>query len=308
MKTGTVSIVINCYNGSVFLREAIDSIIKQTYLNWEIIFWDNQSTDNSAEIVQSYKDSRIRYIFAPTHTKLGEARYLAVNQCQGEYISFLDTDDVYYPDNLDRKIEFLERETADVVYGGAVYISKSGEEIGRHLPRYKSGMLFESLLYQFDIEVASMMIRRSALIEDNLNFDERIYGSEEYDLLLNLSVQHRFAVINQSLSRVRIHISSLTYAVMEKWALDRRLTLNKIVDRYPGVKEKFPNAFREAFARADYYEVRWLVHVGRRREAVEIMKKISLADWRYFLLLILLKAGPSLWLFIHKFAPSSRRC
>lgn len=307
MKPGTVSIVINCYNGSVFLREAIDSVIKQNYLNWEIIFWDNQSTDNSAEIIRSYKDSRICYFFAPTHTKLGEARYLAVNQCQGEYISFLDTDDVYYPDNLDRKIEFLERETADVVYGGAVYISKSGEEIGRHVPRYKSGMLFESFLYQFDIEVASMMIRRSALIEDNLNFDKRIYGSEEYDLLLNLSVQHRFAVINQSLSRVRIHVSSLTYAVMEKWALDRRLTLNKIVDHYPGVKEKFPNAFREAFARADYYEVRWLVHEGRLQEAVKIIKKIALVDWRYFLLFILLKAGPSLWLFIHKFAPSSRR-
>ena len=236
MKNGLVSIIINCYNGSLFVRQAVESVLSQTYSKWEVVFWDNQSTDDSASIVKSYKDSRIRYILAPQHTKLGEARYLAVNQCQGEYISFLDTDDVYYPDNLERKIEFIERETADVVYGGVVYISKSGEEIGRRLPRYKSGMLFESLLYQFDVEVASIMIRRSALVEDNLNFDERIYGSEEYDLILNLSVNHRFAVISQSISKVRLHSASLTTGVIDKWALDRRLTINKIINRYPGLK------------------------------------------------------------------------
>ena len=306
MKNGLVSIVVNCFNGSVFLREAIDSIINQTYRNWEIVFWDNQSTDNSAEIVHSYKDSRIRYIFAPTHTKLGEARYLAVNQCQGEYISFLDTDDVYYPDNLERKIEFVERETADVVYGGVVYISKSGEQIGRRLPRYKSGMLFKSFLYQFDVEVASMMIRRSALIGENLNFDPRIYGSEEYDLILNLSVQHRFAVISQSISKVRLHSSSLTAVVIDKWAFDRRLTLNKIIRLHSGIEEKFPSAFKEAFARADYYEARWLVHVGRLQDAASVMKKIALVNWRYFLLFYSLKTSPPLWRLLHQHLPSSR--
>ena len=306
MKNGLVSIIINCYNGSLFVRQAVESVLSQTYSKWEVVFWDNQSTDDSASIVKSYKDSRIRYILAPQHTKLGEARYLAVNQCQGEYISFLDTDDVYYPDNLERKIEFIERETADVVYGGVVYISKSGEEIGRRLPRYKSGMLFESLLYQFDVEVASIMIRRSALVEENLNFDPRIYGSEEYDLLLRLSVRRRFAIVNQSISKVRIHILSLTNAVMEKWAMDRRLTLNKIIESDPRLKNQFKNAFKEAFARADYYEARWLIHVGRLQDAVRVMRKIALVNCRYFILYLLLKARPNLWFFIHKLARSNR--
>jgi len=307
MKNGLISIIINCYNGSLFVRQAVESVLSQTYSNWEVVFWDNQSTDDSASIVKSYKDSRIRYILAPQHTKLGEARYLAVNQCRGEYISFIDTDDVYFPDNLERKIEFIERETADVVYGGVVYISKSGEQIGRRLPRYKSGMLFKSFLYQFDVEVASMMIRRSALIGENLNFDPRIYGSEEYDLILNLSVQHRFAVISQSISKVRLHSSSLTAVVIDKWALDRRLTLNKIIRLHSGIEEKFPNAFKEAFARADYYEARWLVHVGRLQDATSVMKKISLVNWRYFLLFYSLKARPSLWFFFHKLARSWRQ-
>ena len=306
MKNGLVSIIVNCFNGSLFVRQAVESVLSQTYSNWEVVFWDNQSTDDSAFIVKSYKDSRIRYILAPQHTKLGEARYLAVNQCKGEYISFIDTDDVYYPENLERKIEFIERETADVVYGGVVYISKTGEKIGRRLPRYKSGMLFKSFLYQFDVEVASMMVRRSALIEENLNFDTRIYGSEEYDLILNLSVQHRFAVINQSISKVRLHSASLTTGVIDKWAFDRRLTLNKIINRHPGLKEKFPNAFKEAFARADYYESRWLIYKGEISDAEANMKRVFLVNWRYFFLFIILKISPALWIFLHKYLPSFR--
>lgn len=306
IKNGLVSIVINCYNGSLFVRQAVESVLSQTYSNWEIIFWDNQSTDDSASIVKSYKDSRIRYIQAKTHTTLGAARRLAVKECDGDYISFLDTDDIYYPDNLERKIEFLEREGADVVYGGVVYIRKDGTEISRRLPRYKSGNLFESFLYQFDVEVASMMIRNRALKEDDLNFDEGIYGSEEYDLLLRLSVRRRFAIVNQSISKVRIHTLSLTNAVMEKWAMDRRLTLKKIIDSDPRLKNQFKNAFKEAFARADYYESRWLIYKGQISDAQEIMKKVVLVNWRYFFLYAILKISPPLWIFLHNYLPSSR--
>ena len=72
-----VSILINCYNGEKYIREAIDSVIAQTYANWEIIFWDNQSIDSSASIVKSYNDVRIKYYYAPTHTLLYDARKLA---------------------------------------------------------------------------------------------------------------------------------------------------------------------------------------------------------------------------------------
>ena len=60
-----MSILMNCFNGEKYLREAIDSVTEQTYTNWELIFWDNQSTDNSASIVKSYNDPRIKYYYAP---------------------------------------------------------------------------------------------------------------------------------------------------------------------------------------------------------------------------------------------------
>ena len=69
-KKPLVSIIINCFNGEKYLREAINSVIAQSYENWEIIFWDNKSTDKSAKIFQSYNDKRLRYFLAPFHTEL----------------------------------------------------------------------------------------------------------------------------------------------------------------------------------------------------------------------------------------------
>ena len=63
-----VSIIMNCYNGETYLIQSIESVLSQTYKNWELIFWDNRSNDKSAEIFKSYKDSRFKYFYAPEHT------------------------------------------------------------------------------------------------------------------------------------------------------------------------------------------------------------------------------------------------
>ena len=90
-----VSIIMNCHNGERFLKEAITSVYDQTYSNWEIIFWDNFSSDKSAEIAMSY-DERVKYFFNQNKTSLGEARNLAMNKASGKYVCFLDCDDMYF--------------------------------------------------------------------------------------------------------------------------------------------------------------------------------------------------------------------
>ena len=87
-----VSVVINCLNGARYLREAIDSVFSQTYDNWEIVFWDNHSCDESGVIAKSYGD-RVRYHRSESTTGLGLARNRALNACRGKYIAFLDVDD-----------------------------------------------------------------------------------------------------------------------------------------------------------------------------------------------------------------------
>jgi len=102
-----VSVIMNCYNCSKYLREAIDSVYAQTFTNWEIIFWDNASTDNSSNVAKSY-DAKLRYFCNDKTTPLGNARNLAVQQACGEYIAFLDCDDIWLPEKLKLQINLLD--------------------------------------------------------------------------------------------------------------------------------------------------------------------------------------------------------
>ena len=102
-----VSIIVNCYNGEKYLRETIDSILNQTYHNYEVIFWDNQSTDSTASIIKSYKNERFNFYYAPKHTTLGEARNLALDKIKGQFLTFLDSDDVWERDFLERAVGVL---------------------------------------------------------------------------------------------------------------------------------------------------------------------------------------------------------
>ncbi len=102
MTSPLVSVIMNCFNGEQYLREAIDSVIAQTYQNWELIFYDNQSIDNSAEIFKTYNDKRLRYFYASNHTLLYEARNNAIQYASGYFLAFLDVDDWWDPLKLEK--------------------------------------------------------------------------------------------------------------------------------------------------------------------------------------------------------------
>ena len=81
-----VSVVINCFNGEKYLRQCIKSVINQSYKNWELVFWDNCSKDNSIKIIKSFKDKRIKFYKSKSLKNLYQARNLALNKCNGKYI------------------------------------------------------------------------------------------------------------------------------------------------------------------------------------------------------------------------------
>ena len=119
-KNPLVSIIINCFNGEEFLRKSLESIINQTYTNWEIIFWDNRSTDNSPEIFNSYKDKRFKYFKAEEFTTLYVARNKALLKCEGEFIAFLDVDDWWESEKIKKQIKILEDESVGLVYANSI--------------------------------------------------------------------------------------------------------------------------------------------------------------------------------------------
>ena len=116
MKT-LVSVIVNCFNGSKYLNRCIDSILNQTYQNFEIVFWDNNSTDNSLEIVKRYDKKNIIVYKNPNETlKLYAARNQAIKLSNGKLISFLDTDDYWLPTKLEKQIDILNNQKTKFVY------------------------------------------------------------------------------------------------------------------------------------------------------------------------------------------------
>ena len=103
-----VSVIMNCYNGETYLKEAIESILSQSYKNWEIIFWDNLSTDDSKKIISKFNDKRIKYFCSKKFLNLYHARNLAVNKASGEYLCFLDVDDLFEEQKIELQVKFLE--------------------------------------------------------------------------------------------------------------------------------------------------------------------------------------------------------
>ena len=104
-----VSVIMNCHNGEKYLEQSVKSIINQTYNNWELIFWDNDSNDNSKNIIYNFSDDRIKYFKSTNFKKLYESRNLAIQKAKGKFVSFLDTDDMWELDKIEKQVNFLEQ-------------------------------------------------------------------------------------------------------------------------------------------------------------------------------------------------------
>ena len=116
-KQKLVSIILNCFNGEKYLKDALETVLNQTYNNWELVFWDNKSNDGSKQILESYKSEKLKYFRSNVHTSLYEARNLAVKKCKGEFIAFIDADDYWEKDKLEKQLELFENKNVGVVYG-----------------------------------------------------------------------------------------------------------------------------------------------------------------------------------------------
>ena len=95
-----VSIIMNCHNGERYLKESLKSVLNQSYRNWELIFFDNASTDKSKYIFNTFTDSRFKYFFSKKKINLYKARNLAIKETKGNFIAFIDVDDLWEKKNM----------------------------------------------------------------------------------------------------------------------------------------------------------------------------------------------------------------
>jgi glycosyltransferase involved in cell wall biosynthesis len=198
--------VVNCYNGEKYLSQCIESILNQTYKKIELIFWDNQSTDQSKNIIQSYQDKRIKYFYSPNHTTLYQARNLALKECKGDFVCFLDVDDYFLKNKIAQQLLYFNDQKVGVVYSNYYRyyedINKKKLLTNKSLP---SGNLTQYILEESQISFMTVMIRKKSLDSLEFNFEPKYSILGDYDLLYRLSFNWNFSYIEEPLAVYRIH-------------------------------------------------------------------------------------------------------
>lgn len=125
-----VSIIMPSYNTAKFISESINSVLAQTYKDWELIIVDDCSTDNTDEVVASFNDERIRYLKNEKNSGAAVSRNKAISEASGRWIAFLDSDDLWEPEKLEKQITFMEKGGYGFSYTGYREIAENGEQTG----------------------------------------------------------------------------------------------------------------------------------------------------------------------------------
>lgn len=205
-----VSVIINCFNGKKYLRETMDSVMAQTYLNWELVFWDNCSTDSTPVIVNSYHDGRIKYFKSEYKTPLGEARNLALLKAEGEYVAFIDADDLWLPGYLKKCVETMNNypQTA-IAYTRFINFEGGNEWLS---PGGKEDMIIpmKELIAAYGIGMSGAMIRKNIIFDQGVFIDNRFSLIEDFDFFVRLSCFGEVRYISDPLMRYRWNANGLT--------------------------------------------------------------------------------------------------
>ena len=282
-----VSIIMNCYNSDRFLRLAIDSVYSQSYTNWEIIFWDNASTDDSAKIALSY-DNKLKYYRSSHTTSLGEARRHALANASGDYIAFLDCDDMYLPQKLFLQVELMENNDFALVYSSAIIINECGDKLRKHIARYNSGYVFPNLLGRYEINMQTVMLRKSIFDVTGLTFDNSFTYCPDYNLFMQIAAQFNVGVIKDALVKYRLTPNSLSSQTVELASFEIKSSLDHLFTSFPELRKKYNNQVDAAYDKLNYYDAIAYIYKSNYILARKKIKKIIYKRWSYLTLYLIL--------------------
>lgn len=286
MNDPLVSVVINCYNGDRYLREAIDSVYAQTRQDWEIVFFDNASTDTSGEIASSY-DSRLRYFRSSATLPLGAARNAALERCRGKFVAFLDSDDLWHPQKLEKQIPLFTDSEIGLVFSNNILFTTDGAQRLNFRSRkdYAVGRCFGRLLRSYFLAIPTVIVRREALKELEEWFDPNFSVCEEVDLFLRVAYHWKMAMCEESLAAYRVHAESETWCKSEKFLAESLLIVDKFGALFPDFDRRYQKEARGMLDRAYWGHAVFCWKIGQIAKAQRAVFAIS-------------RAGAKTWLFL----------
>lgn len=135
---GLVSVIMPNYNGAPYISATVESVLAQTYENWELLFVDDCSADNSMEVIRRYTDKRIQVLSTGSNSGAARARNIAIEAARGKYIAFLDSDDLWHPEKLQKQLRFMEDNGYGFTFTDYSVIDEADRQIAQYRPREDS--------------------------------------------------------------------------------------------------------------------------------------------------------------------------
>ena len=277
-----VSVIIPAYNAEAFLARALRSVVAQTFNDYEIVLVDDGSTDGTAEIAQSFK--QVRYFHQPNRRQPA-TRNRGLKEAKGELIAFLDADDEWLPEKLERQLAFMSERDSQISFTDT-YVSSKGKRVGRHseLVPPCDGEILLGLLRQSFITINTVVARKE-LLERVGGFDENVpfRSHEDYDLWLRLAlVGTRFDYLDEPLA-----VYHRGYASDSSDRISMHERYLEALEYFDASYELPPEARSQVIStlnRTNAALGRMLLQQGRLREAAPHLRRVAPDTMRHRLL------------------------
>ena len=218
-----ISVIMPAFNSEAYIREAIDSVVQQTWPRWELIVVDDGSTDGTKDNVAKYvlEDDRIRYIHQD-NSGPASARNTGIQASRYPYIAFLDSDDIWFHDKLEKQMNFAVTHPGHVVYGGARYLwGKDGTfteddsaKIYRNFDTIPENA--EYFLFHPNLTMTSSILLEKSMLEKVGRFDQTLSSSEDDDLYFRLALNYKFHALQEPVFYRRRHTENITANLTSK--------------------------------------------------------------------------------------------
>ena len=264
---------MNCYNGEQFIKKSIKSVIKQNYKNWEIIFWDNQSNDKSKKIFKSFKDKRLKYFYSRKHTNLSTARNLAIRHAKGKFIAFLDVDDWWEKNKLNKQILRFDTKKVGLVYSNyKIYDKRDKLKIKlAYTKKLPHGALLKELLNHYCIGLSTIMIKNKYLKKHKLKFNEKYNCIGDFDLVMKISKLFSINCCQESLANYTLHKNN-DHIVKFKLYIKE---INNWVKINKNLNKIYPKEFSKINDLANYLDCKELLNNEQYKKSIFKFTKIN---------------------------------
>jgi glycosyltransferase involved in cell wall biosynthesis len=209
----TISVIIPVYNGQKTIQETIESVLNQNFVDFELLIIDDGCQDGTLAIVNSINDSRIK-IFSYQNAGVSVSRNRGIDQAQGEFISFLDADDLWTKDKLEAQLKALQKNPqAALAYSWTNWIDESGQFLrpGGHIT--VNGMAYNKLLVRDFIESGSNPLIRKQALDKVGSFDSSITHGEDWEMWLRIASCYEFVAVPSAQILYRVYPESVSFDI-----------------------------------------------------------------------------------------------